>query len=85
MVLSKKIHLMLLQSAKLRRKPLKLWRKSTKNLLLIQTFFLKGTDFIPVSMEEIEEVQNKLNNQPWKGLNYLKLNEVFNDLVALKP
>jgi len=51
---------------------------------LIRQYFPKGTDFTQVSNEDIKEVQRKLNDQPRKVLNYLKPNEVFNHLVALK-
>lgn len=51
---------------------------------LIRQFFPKGTDFIEVSAERINEVQNLLNDRPRAVLGYLKPDEVINKLVALK-
>ena len=51
---------------------------------LIRQYFPKGTDFTQVSVDEIKEVEHKLNDRPRQVLNFYKPNEVFNKLVALK-
>jgi len=83
MALSKKIHLMPLQSAKLRRKPLKLWRKSSK-IFTDSDVFPQGNWFYPSVHGGDQGGAKQIEYQPRKGLNYLKLNAVFNDLFALK-
>jgi transposase, IS30 family len=62
------------------------WERGTNENTngLIRQYFPKGTDFTQVSEEEIKKVQRKLNNRPRRALNYLKPDEVFNDIVALK-
>jgi IS30 family transposase len=62
------------------------WERGTNENTngLIRQYFPKGTDFTQVSVEEIKEVQRKLNNRPRAVLNYYKPDEVFNNLVALK-
>jgi IS30 family transposase len=46
--------------------------------------FPKGTDFTSLTIEEIKAVQRSLNGRPRAVLDYLKPDEVFNKLVALK-
>lgn len=62
------------------------WEKGTNENTngLIRQYFPKGTDFSQVSDEEIKIVQAKLNDRPRKVLNFLKPDEVINNLVALK-
>jgi transposase, IS30 family len=50
----------------------------------IRQYFPKSTDFMNISTREIEQVQLLLNDRPRAVLNYLKPDEVINDLVALK-
>lgn len=62
------------------------WERGTNENTngLIRQYFPKGTDFSQVSIDEIKEVQRRLNDRPRKVLNYDKPYEVFNNLVALK-
>lgn len=62
------------------------WERGTNENTngLLRQYFPKGTDFATVPLEEIKEVQRSLNDRPRAVLNYLKPNEVFNNLVALK-
>jgi IS30 family transposase len=50
---------------------------------LIRQYFPKGTDFTKVSVDDIKQVQQKLNDRPRAVLGYMKPDEVINDLVAL--
>ena len=61
------------------------WERGTNENTngLIRQYFPKGTDFTKVSVEDIKEVQRSLNDRPRAVLNYLKPDEVFNNLVAL--
>jgi len=61
------------------------WEQGTyeNTIGLIRQYFPKGTDFTQVSKEEILEVQRRLNDRPRRALNYLKPDEVINQLVAL--
>ena len=62
------------------------WERGTNENTngLIRQYFPKGTDFNQVKLDEIKEVERRLNDRPRKVLNYQKPNEVFLDLVALK-
>jgi transposase, IS30 family len=62
------------------------WERGTNENTngLIRQYFPKGTDFTTVTVEEIKEVQRSLNDRPRAVLDYLKPDEVFNNLVALK-
>jgi IS30 family transposase len=62
------------------------WERGTNENTngLIRQYFPKGTDFATITNDEIKEVQRSLNDRPRPVLNYLKPNEVFNKLVALK-
>ncbi len=62
------------------------WERGTnKNTYgLIRQYFPKGTDFSTVSLEQIKESQRSLNDRPRAVLDYLKTDEVFDNLVALK-
>jgi len=62
------------------------WERGTNENTngLIRQYFPKGTDFNHVTVEEIKEVERRLNDRPRKVLNYQKPNEVFFDLAALK-
>ena len=62
------------------------WERGTNENTngLIRQYFPKGTDFTKVTVEEIKAVQRSLNDRPRAVLDYLKPDEVFNNLVALK-
>jgi len=62
------------------------WERGTNENTngLIRQYFPKGTDFTEVPLERIQEVQRRLNGRPSAVLDYLKPDEVINDLVALK-
>lgn len=62
------------------------WERGTNENTngLIRQYFPKGTDFSKVSRREIKRVQRELNDRPRAVLDYLKPDEVFNKLVALK-
>lgn len=62
------------------------WERGTNENTngLIRQYFPKGTDFSMVPTREIRRVQRQLNDRPRAVLNYLKPDEVFNELVALK-
>lgn len=62
------------------------WERGTNENTngLIRQYFPKGTDFSAVSARTIKRVQRQLNDRPRAVLNYLKPDEVFNELVALK-
>ncbi len=62
------------------------WERGTNENTngLIRQYFPKGTDFSKVPVSAITQVQRKLNDRPRAVLDYLKPDEVFNNLVALK-
>ncbi len=62
------------------------WERGTNENTngLIRQYFPKGTDFTKISVRVIKQVQRKLNDRPRAVLNYMKPDEVINDLVALK-
>lgn len=62
------------------------WERGTNENTngLIRQYFPKGTDFTEVPLEQIQEVQRRLNGRPRAVLDYLKPDEVINELVALK-
>ena len=62
------------------------WQRGTNENTngLIRQYFPKGTDFRSVPTRELKRVQRQLNDRPRKVLEYLKPDEVFNRLVALK-
>ncbi|MBN2257413.1 MAG: IS30 family transposase [Anaerolineaceae bacterium] len=62
------------------------WERGTNENTtgLIRQYFIKGTDFSNVSLDEIKMVQRRLNDRHRAVLHYLKPNEVINKLVALK-
>jgi IS30 family transposase len=62
------------------------WERGTNENTngLIRQYFPKGTDFANISVRSIKQVQSRLNDRPRAVLNYLKPDEVINDLVALK-
>lgn len=62
------------------------WERGTNENTngLIRQYFPKGTEFNKVSTRKIKRVQRQLNDRPRAVLNYLKPDEVFNELVALK-
>ncbi|HUV27684.1 MAG TPA: IS30 family transposase, partial [Anaerolineales bacterium] len=61
------------------------WERGTNENTngLIRQYFPKGTDFTKVSVDDIKQVQQKLNDRPRAVLGYMKPDEVINDLVAL--
>ena len=62
------------------------WERGTNENTngLIRQYFPKGTEFDKVSVGEIRRVQRQLNDRPRAVLNYMKPDEVINQLVALK-
>lgn len=62
------------------------WERGTNENTngLIRQYFPKGTDFRLVSTRELKRVQRQLNDRPRAVLNYMKPDEVINNLVALK-
>ena len=62
------------------------WERGTNENTngLIRQYFPKGTEFDKISTREIKRVQRQLNDRPRAVLHYLKPDEVFNELVALK-
>lgn len=62
------------------------WERGTNENTngLVRQYFPKGTDFSQVPISEIKHVQRELNDRPRAVLNYLKPDEVINNLVALK-
>lgn len=61
------------------------WERGTNENTngLIRQYFPKGTEFDKIPTREIKRVQRQLNDRPRAVLNYLKPDEVFNELVAL--
>jgi len=61
------------------------WERGTNENTngLIRQYFPKGTDFMKVTPREIKRVERQLNDRPRKVLNWMKPDEVFNQLVAL--
>lgn len=62
------------------------WERGTNENTngLIRQYFPKGTDFTKVTPQQIKRVERELNDRPRKVLNWMKPDEVFNQLVALK-
>ena len=62
------------------------WERGTNENTngLIRQYFPKGTDFTTITVEEIKAAQRSLNDRPRAVLDFLKPDEVFNNLVALK-
>jgi IS30 family transposase len=62
------------------------WERGTNENTngLLRQYFPKGTDFTKISVGTINQVQCILNDRPRAVLNYMKPDEVINDLVALK-
>lgn len=62
------------------------WERGTNENTngLIRQYFPKGTEFDKVPVRELKRVQRQLNDRPRAVLNYLKPDEVINQLVALK-
>jgi IS30 family transposase len=61
------------------------WERGTNENTngLISQYFSNGTDSSTVSFEEFKEIQRSLNDRSRAAVDYLKLDEVFNNLVAL--
>jgi IS30 family transposase len=59
------------------------WERGTNENTngLIRQFFPKGTEFDKVSRREIKQVQGLLNGRPRKVLNWMKPDEMFNELI----
>lgn len=62
------------------------WERGTNENTngLVRQYFPKGTDFSKVPIREIKHVQRELNDRPRAVLDYLKPDEVINNLIALK-
>ena len=62
------------------------WERGTNENTngLIRQYFPKGTDFTKVTPQKVKRVERELNDRPRKVLNWMKPDEVFNQLVALK-
>lgn len=62
------------------------WERGTNENTngLIRQYFPKGTEFDKVPVRELRRVQRQLNDRPRAVLNYMKPDEVINQLVALK-
>lgn len=62
------------------------WERGTNENTngLIRQYFPKGTEFDKVPARELKRVQRQLNDRPRAVLNYMKPDEVINQLVALK-
>jgi len=60
------------------------WGTNENTNGLTRQYFPKGTDFSAVSVLQLKRVQRELNDRPRDGLNYMKPDEVINQLVALK-
>ena len=67
------------------RHPASPWERGTNENTngLIRQYFPKGMDFTKVSVDDIKQVQQKLNDRPRAVLGYMKPDKVINDLVAL--
>lgn len=59
--------------------PYSSWERGTNENTngLIRRYFPKGTDFNKVSLKQLKQVQNKLNNRPRKVINYCTPKEVI--------
>lgn len=62
------------------------WERGTNENTngLIRQYFPKGTEFDKISVRELKRVQRQLNDRPRAVLNYMKPDEVINQLVALE-
>ncbi len=62
------------------------WERGTNENTngLLRQYFPKGTDFSKVTTRELKRVQREMNDRPRAALNYLKPDEAFSSLVALK-
>jgi IS30 family transposase len=63
--------------------PYSSWQRGTNESTngLIRRFFPKRTDFRSVSQEEVNDVVERLNNTPRRGLNYQTPREVFSAYI----
>lgn len=52
---------------------------------LIRQYLPKDVNIKEITDDQIYQIQERLNNRPRKGLNYLTPNEIINESVALKP
>lgn len=61
------------------------WERGTNENTngLIRQYFPRGTEFDKVPVRELKRVQRQLNDRPRAVLNYMKPDEVINQLVAL--
>ena len=48
---------------------------------LIRQYYPKGFDFLCTTVEEVQDIENKLNDRPRKKLGYRTPNEVFDDFL----
>ena len=62
------------------------WERGTNENTngLIRQYFPKGTEFDKIPVRELKRVQRQLNDRPRAVLNYMKPDEVINQLVALE-
>ena len=66
--------------------PYSSWERGTNENTngLIRRFFPKGTDFKKITLKQIEDAQNKLNNRPRKVLGYKTPNQMMQEEIMAK-
>lgn len=66
--------------------PYSSWERGTNENTngLIRRFFPKGTDFNNITVKQLKEVQNKLNNRPRKVLGYKTPNQMMQEEINAK-
>jgi IS30 family transposase len=65
--------------------PYSSWERGTNENTngLIRRFFPKGTDFNKISLKQLKDAQNNLNNRPRKVLGYKTPNEKMNEEIGV--
>jgi IS30 family transposase len=63
--------------------PYSSWQRGTNEFTngLLRRYFPKGTDFTPVTDDDLQDVVDELNDRPRKCLHYATPSEVFNDCL----
>lgn len=63
--------------------PYRSWEKGrVENTIgLVREYLPKKTDFSNINVQQLEQIENKLNNRPRKCLQFLTPNEVFNSVA----